>query len=290
MKKLMLVCGIFLTLSVVFAQESAVVIKVKKGYAVINKGANHGVKTGDSFILHAPNNAKVYGEVEVIKAMNSVAAVKLTKGTNGYLLKVGDVEASSGFDEESFVVDDLLSDVSSSSPERKGYYEPESRRNTGINRKGFIIGGGAGFGVLSMKASTGGFSATDSRGVFQTDFKIGYAPSNTLEIYYVSKVAWWGESNVTLISGLSSVGFSSYLNPRTATGVFLTAGAGLSALDAPFEDNSRASTGFGLYGGAGYEFAKHWSVQADLLYSSISEGSITINSFGVRLMILALAY
>ncbi|MCZ6818589.1 MAG: hypothetical protein O7G31_03775, partial [Calditrichaeota bacterium] len=52
-------------------------------------------------------------------------------------------------------------------------------------RAGFILGGGIGAGFLSNKTSFGSFSNTESETVFLTNFKIGYAPSNTLEIYYV---------------------------------------------------------------------------------------------------------
>ncbi len=289
MNRWILLCGVLLAATALFAQDQTMVIKVKQGYAVINKGKNDGLTSGDRLRLHAPDDSRTYGEVQVIKAMNSVAAVKLVKGTPGYTLKVGDVEGSSGFNDESMIVDDLLYDASAPQTQRNRYTEPQSRRKTRKDRKGFIIGGGIGVGGLSMTASAGGLSATETRGVFQTDFKIGYAPSNTLEIYYISKVAWWGESDVTLIQGLSSIGLSNYLNRQTETGVFLTGGVGISTFDAPFEDVA-ASNGFGLFGGVGYEFAPHWTVQGDLLYSSITEAGVKLSSVGVRVGIQVLGY
>ncbi|NIR46851.1 hypothetical protein GWO43_00030 [candidate division KSB1 bacterium] len=157
-----------------------------------------------------------------------------------------------------------------------------------FNRKGFIVGGGIGAGYLRNQAG-GLLFGTTNRATFLTDFKIGYAPTNALELYYVNKVSWWGESGTTVIIGLSSLGFSVYTDNRTATGLYLTGGAGLSTVDAPFESVD-ASYGFGLFGGIGYEFAEHVSFQTDLLYSHITDFGVELDSFAIRLMITVLAY
>lgn len=166
-------------------------------------------------------------------------------------------------------------------------------------RKGFILGIGGGGGSLSNKGtlSGGGFSASGTVTEFAilTDFKIGYAPSNTLEIYYISKTAWWSDSTVdaTLLLGLSGVGVSKYLG-TSGTGLFVSGGVGVTQLAAPFEQNVDSSTGFGFFGGAGYEFSKHWSVEAGILYSDMSEQAfgltVDLSSFGVRGTINVLAF
>ena len=157
-------------------------------------------------------------------------------------------------------------------------------------RKGFILGGGIGAGYLSNTFSVNSFSETDSRAVFLTNFKIGYAPSNTLEIFYISKVSWWGESDVTFILGLSAIAATVYLDNTTETGWFISGGLGLSALSAPFETDLESSNGFGFFGGVGYEFLSHWSFEVDLLYSTINEGDADFNSFGVLVTINGLAF
>lgn len=156
-------------------------------------------------------------------------------------------------------------------------------------RKGFILGGGIGGGFLSNKFSAGPFSTTEGEAVFASEFKIGYAPSNDFEIYYIGKGSWWGESDVALLIGLSAVGISKYLG-TSSTGFFVTGGVGLSAIDAPFEEGAEADYGFGLFGGAGYEFARHWTLEADILYNHISESGIDLNSIGFRLSINGLAF
>ena len=79
-------------------------------------------------------------------------------------------------------------------------------------RKGFIIGGGLGVGYLSNITSLGSLSETDSRIVFPVNLKIGYAPSNTLEIFYSSRISWWSDHNYLSWLGLGAVAFTLYFD------------------------------------------------------------------------------
>lgn len=163
-------------------------------------------------------------------------------------------------------------------------------------RKGFILGGGIGAGYLSNTTSFNSLSVTNSRVVFLTNFKIGYAPGNSLEIYYISKVSWWGQSNdingssTIFTSGLSAIAATVYIDGTVPTGWFISGGLGLSILDEPFENNSESSNGFGLFGGGGYEFSSHWSVELDLLYSTVTDAGNDFNSLGVLMTINFLAF
>ena len=56
-------------------------------------------------------------------------------------------------------------------------------------REGFILGVGLGIGYLSNTTSPGSSLDADSRIVFHSNFKIGYAPSNTLEIFYNQRIS-----------------------------------------------------------------------------------------------------
>ena len=170
-------------------------------------------------------------------------------------------------------------------------------------RKGFIVGGGLGGGFLSNKFSLGPSSNTASQGVILTEFKIGYAPSNTLEIYYINKGSWWRETffegsffedGGTALLALSAVGVTKYLG-TSGTGLFVTGGLGPAIFDSPSKLDVHPSIGFGLFGGVGYEFSKHWSVQADVLYLNISEADISdpdsdLDSFGFRVSLNFLAF
>ncbi len=147
-------------------------------------------------------------------------------------------------------------------------------------RKGFILGGGLGLGMTSFTQTLEfmGMSETSPREDkfgFQTDFKIGYAPTDLLQIYYVSKVSWFELKNVfgdevTITSGLGGAGVSYYLQPE-APSAFFTGGIGIATWDLPFEERADAWAGFGLYAGAGYEFTRYWNVEFDFVWGNPSE-------------------
>ena len=86
------------------------------------------------------------------------------------------------------------------------------------------------------------------------------------------------------------MGITKYLDAASETGLFLTGGLGLSAIDAPFEEDVDASTGFGLFAGIGHEFSSHWTIEADILYSKVEEFGVDLDSFGVRVSVNVLAF
>ena len=161
-------------------------------------------------------------------------------------------------------------------------------------RKGFILGGGLGVGYLSNTTSwdnsydTG--SITESRTVFQTYFKIGYAPSNTLEIFYSSRISWWSDRSLLWL-GLGAVAFTLYFDNISETGWFVSGGIGHSNMsEFNFSTSSVSRSGFGLFGGAGYEFSKHWTVEVDLQYSAVTDDRRDTDSFGVLVTVNVLAF
>jgi hypothetical protein len=171
-------------------------------------------------------------------------------------------------------------------------------------RKGFILGGGLGFGMttFSQTLKSGGESYTsdnENKGALTTNFKIGFAQDEQVEFYYAAKVTWFGITNVynddvTVANGLSAFGMTYNLKPILPT-YFITGGIALATWDLPFENPAPDTwTGLGLYAGAGYEFAKHYSVEFDLLYGNPgdSEGGLKISSNAVSftLTVNALAY
>ncbi len=171
-------------------------------------------------------------------------------------------------------------------------------------RKGFILGGGLGLGLTSYTKTveiSGLGSETSPRENtfgFQTDFKIGGAPTNLFQIYYANKVSWFGMKNVlgenvTITSGLSAVGMSYYLLPETPS-AFFTGGIGIATWDLPFEEKAHAWIGFGLYAGAGYEFTRYWNVEFDLVWGNPSEEEygikVSTNALSLMFTINVLGY
>lgn len=197
-------------------------------------------------------------------------------------------------------------------------------------RKGFILGFGLGPGVDMHKQNASvsimGMNLLDqdfvdeSKFAFMTDFKLGYAPSNQLIIYYDNKVSWfkadWGEdmqidivsggvnvlgySDVMILSGLTGFGASYFLAPQ-APSPFFTGGVGLASSMA-FESGASARIGFGFFVGGGYEFSPHWSVEGDICYGSAGKSEspseyaglvdydITSTDFAFKVSINVMAY
>lgn len=166
-------------------------------------------------------------------------------------------------------------------------------------RQGFILGGGLGGAFVSYTTTSSYLPESVSKdiGAIHSVFKIGYAPSNVFEIYYISKVSWWSGVNTegyyddqlqTL--GLAAVGASYHLNNESNEGWFMSGGFGLSSLLTLSFNSGDGYSGFGLYGGAGYEFIEHWSVQLDLIYSSVSNSDVDVSSVSISITINGLAY
>jgi hypothetical protein len=171
-------------------------------------------------------------------------------------------------------------------------------------RQGFILGGGLGFNLTTYTQTLEVFgdaetSDRENKGAFSTNFKIGFAPDEQTEVYYISKVSWFGFENafgddVTMAFGLGGIGISHSLEPAVPT-FFVTGGLGYSTWALPFEDNAPDTWyGFGIYGGGGYEFSRHYNVEFIISYGNPndSEGGIEARTNGltVALTVNALAY
>ncbi|MBN2415149.1 hypothetical protein JXO52_04870 [bacterium] len=137
------------------------------------------------------------------------------------------------------------------------------------NRKGFVIGLGAGGGMTSFTQEVFGFeSDRENKFGLATDFKIGFGLSDNLIICYTNKVNWFGMDNmfddtVTIINGLSAAGIMYYFN-GFAPSLFITGGVGIASWATPFEEDTDTWTGFGFFAGFGFEFSPHWSVEASV--------------------------
>jgi hypothetical protein len=157
-------------------------------------------------------------------------------------------------------------------------------------RKGFILGGGLGLGITSFTEELGPFSTDrENKFSFMTDFKIGYAPTEQVEIYYSSKVAWFDYFGITAAHGYGTAAVSYYLVPQSPT-FFLSGGLGFSSISAPFESNSDSDIGFGFFVGGGYEFIRHFAVEVDLMYGQPTEGDYSFKGLVPRVTFVATAF
>ncbi len=127
-------------------------------------------------------------------------------------------------------------------------------------RKGFILGGGIGGGSLSLGMDVYHVNT----GVFATNFIIGYAPSASLEIYYTNNISWFSDGGENNYLGVTGAGVTKYLK-REGKGLYICGGIGLSVR------TLYSNTGFGALAGIGYDVAKHWRIQGEVMFADIDQ-------------------
>lgn len=171
----------------------------------------------------------------------------------------------------------------------------EQQQYTIDKRPGFIIGIGGGIhaGVSSLDTDmmNGIFNQTtryDYEG-FQTDFRIGFAPSNSIEIYYSIKRTWWeDDDNEEMFTQLSGVGISYFFNGglnnidnkwKPSQYISFTYG------DTYFgnqDDEASALEGEGFSIGIGSEYAPHLRVEITYINSKL-DYSINLDDNPIKL-------
>ena len=170
-------------------------------------------------------------------------------------------------------------------------------------RKGFILGWGLGMGKLDI---TEKYNEVKTDGNmkdynFATNSKIGWGFNENLEVYYTAKNFWGTHKNredkkETFATGVSAIGVSYFFNKKAETtwkpSLFVSGGAGIAGWQNPFEDKDEEETmaGFGFFGGFGYEFFKHYSIEADFIMGNPHKGSHKIDMNGFSITINALAF
>jgi opacity protein-like surface antigen len=152
------------------------------------------------------------------------------------------------------------------------------------NRKGFILGLGLGYGQSTFAVSAYDITVSTSYSGFCSDFRIGYAPSEQVMLYWNSKVAWITEFDDLITYGLGGLGGAYYLKPEGPS-FYFTGLIGFSSLT-NISEASSSETGSGMGIGAGYEFSNHYSVEANYVFGSI-EG---LDVSGIRFTFNALAF
>ncbi len=170
-------------------------------------------------------------------------------------------------------------------------------------RKGFILGWGLGIGKLDLTEKYDGIKTKGNRKDFNftTNSKIGWGFNENFELYYTSKNFWGSHLNKagkkeTFVTSLSAFGASYYFKDAAESAwkpsVFVSGGAGIAGWQNPFEDDDDTETlsGFGVFGGIGYEFAKHYSFELSAMLGNPHKGSHKIDVNGVSLTINALAF
>ncbi len=151
-------------------------------------------------------------------------------------------------------------------------------------RKGFILGFGLGPGLVSFNETYSidimGYSWTydrENKFAVMTDFKIGHGFTNQVQVYWMSKVSWFGFEDETVVNGVGGLGITYFSQPM-APSTYIFGGLGFSTWSTPWEEfgvyePEKQSTGFGfgLAGGVGQEFSRHWSFECNLAWGKPTE-------------------
>ena len=168
-------------------------------------------------------------------------------------------------------------------------------------RRGFILGFGIGASLLIWDQDYGDGvmqTSSDFEWVIPicTDIRIGFGlPSNRFIIYYWNKFNWFRvttEEDASLTwNGLHALAASYYFNSSVPS-VYVNLGIGLSSWQAWLFNES--AWGLGVSAGVGYEFQRHWSVEAAFMFTGPKTeyllGSITINTWVISLCIVGILY
>ena len=157
-------------------------------------------------------------------------------------------------------------------------------------RKGFLLGLGAGMGSNSYHSSYLSYKSDSYRKTAKlTNFKIGFAPNNNLQIFWSSRVAWFKpeDADKTWTSGIGGLGISYYLN-ESGPSTYFTGTLGLSSWAEFGGTDSYTGSGFAM--GAGYEFSPHLSVEGVWSKGSPRKDDFEINTNVIRITINALWY
>lgn len=145
-----------------------------------------------------------------------------------------------------------------------------------VERKGFVIGFGIGAARVTTSAGQGPLSVSLTETAVSTDFKIGYAPTDQLLIYWSADGAFRSTSDLTnqdglSFSGLGGIGATYFLEPGQNS-FFVSASIGRSsdaALGSDGQTDALSGSGFAI--GGGYEFSGHWTVDADIVMNSLND-------------------
>lgn len=153
-------------------------------------------------------------------------------------------------------------------------------------RKGFVLGGGLGFGPVA-KVSIGSYDENASG--IATNFLIGYAWDEYNMIVFLRDAVFYSRMNVSQAQGFSGIGFYHYFRPQGES-FYITGGMGFQdwiSLESNVESND---VGFGILIGGGYEFARHVQIYSSLSFGKTSYYSMDFDHTQFLITISAVAF
>ncbi len=158
-------------------------------------------------------------------------------------------------------------------------------------RKGFMLGFGLGPALSAYRPTWWSEGLPEIAPALRTDFRIGFGPSETIQLYWMSKIDWFSMDNllgnsVTVASGVGGLGMTCFLK-RAIPCLYLLGGIGFSSWSLPFESGSETWYGVGLTLGAGYQFRNHLAIEAGL---TSGEPSKTVEGLNPSASVIAIGF
>lgn len=149
----------------------------------------------------------------------------------------------------------------------------------GKPRRGFVLNLGAGPAATRYNHSSFGVSGPSTTNLaVGTDFKIGHAFSDQLLVYYSNDASFFAPegTGVDLVgSGMSGLGATYFIETRSPS-PFVHGSFGIAAWNELAANGvTEAEAGLGISIGGGYEFARHWLLDVDIVYGRPGGRSIT---------------
>ena len=144
-------------------------------------------------------------------------------------------------------------------------------------RKGFVMGGGLGFGPIAKVSGDGVESDYDKSGV-AASLLIGYAWDEQNMIVFLREAIMYPErfdfgllsKKMTMMQGFTGIGYYHYFGP-VGKSFYLVGGIGLQdwrSFDSDYESNGY---GGAILLGGGYEFVRHVQIHGSLTFGKTSD-------------------
>ncbi len=160
------------------------------------------------------------------------------------------------------------------------------------NRKGFVLGGGLGFGPVAKISVDRSDNETENSGA-AANFLIGYAwDEKNMIVYYADGIYYEDEfegDKESVFQGFSGAGYLHYFGPKGKS-AFIVAGLGFQDWQVMDDDYEEADPGLGLLFGGGYEFARHWQFGGNLSIGNTESGGDDMNHTQLTIYISTVAF
>lgn len=163
-------------------------------------------------------------------------------------------------------------------------------------RKGFVLGGGLGIAPASTWHVDAGFfgETEESKAGGCSNIMLGYGwDEHNLLVFEGNGASILSDkiNDATIFQGYAGPVWYHYFSP-SAPGFFTTAGVGVYSFYFDIKDGEEDSndSGYGLLGGAGYEFARHWQVSFVINGGRTTRGGLDFSHVNLEVLIGGVAF